>query len=72
MGDGGKGDRPRPISVSQAEYDNRWDAIFARDLTKEECAQCNSTGQATQATTDTRGVESPEYASVSCPNCSKG
>ena len=36
MSDGGKGDRPRPISVSQAEYDSRWDAIFARDLKKEE------------------------------------
>lgn len=36
MGDGGKGDRPRPISVSQEEYDSRWDAIFGRDLKKEE------------------------------------
>lgn len=27
----GKGSRPRPFSVSQAEYDARWDAIFSRD-----------------------------------------
>ena len=27
----GKGSRPRPFSVSQAEYDSRWDAIFGRD-----------------------------------------
>ena len=27
-----KGSRPRPFSVSQAEYDTRWDAIFGRDL----------------------------------------
>ena len=30
MGDGGKGSRPRPFSVSQAEYDARWDAIFKK------------------------------------------
>ena len=29
--DGGKGSSPRPFSVSQAEYDARWDAIFQRD-----------------------------------------
>ncbi len=27
----GKGSKPRPFSVSQAEYDARWDAIFSRD-----------------------------------------
>lgn len=32
MSDGGKGSAPRPFSVSQAEYDTRWDAIFSRDL----------------------------------------
>ena len=32
MGDGGKGSKPRPFSVSQEEYEKRWDAIFARDL----------------------------------------
>ena len=30
----GKGSRPRPISVSNEEYNNRWDAIFARDVQK--------------------------------------
>jgi hypothetical protein len=33
-----KGSRPRPYSVSQAEWDSRWDAIFSRDL-KEEVMQ---------------------------------
>lgn len=32
MSDGGKGSAPRPFSVSQEEYNNRWDAIFSRDL----------------------------------------
>ena len=36
MSDGGKGSKPRPFSVSQEEYEKRWDAIFQRDLPKEE------------------------------------
>jgi hypothetical protein len=28
----GKGSKSRPFSVSQDEYDKRWDAIFSRDL----------------------------------------
>ena len=36
MSDGGKGSKPRPFSVAQEEYNNRWDAIFGRDLKKEE------------------------------------
>ena len=31
MSDGGKGSAPRPFSVSNEEYKNRWDAIFGRD-----------------------------------------
>jgi len=29
------GSKPRPYSVSQQEYDTRWDAIFCRDLPPE-------------------------------------
>lgn len=36
MSDGGKGSKPRPFSVTQDEYNNRWDAIFGRDLKKED------------------------------------
>lgn len=32
MSDGGKGSKPRPLSVTQEEYAQRWDMIFARDL----------------------------------------
>ena len=35
MSDGGKGSAPRPFSISQEEYDNRWDHIFSRDLKDE-------------------------------------
>ena len=31
----GKGSKPRPFSVSQEEYDKRWDAIFQRDIPDE-------------------------------------
>jgi hypothetical protein len=31
MNDGGKGCKPRPFSVTQDEYDNRWNLIFRRD-----------------------------------------
>jgi hypothetical protein len=30
MSDGGKGSKPRPLSVSDQEYANRWDAIFGK------------------------------------------
>jgi hypothetical protein len=30
MNDGGKGCKPRPFSVSQKEYDERFDAIFGK------------------------------------------
>ena len=30
-----KGSRARPFSVSQSEWDSRWDAIFSRDLKEE-------------------------------------
>ena len=32
MTDRGKGSSPRPYSVSNEEYANRWDAIFGRDI----------------------------------------
>jgi hypothetical protein len=32
----GKGSSPRPFSVSQEEYANRWDAIFGRDIKEDQ------------------------------------
>ena len=34
-----KGDSPRPFSVSNQEYKNRWDAIFGRDNEKKNKTQ---------------------------------
>ena len=36
MSDGGKGSAARPFSISQDEYEKRWDAIFQRDLKEDE------------------------------------
>ena len=33
---GGKGSGRRTMSISQEEWDNRWDNIFSRDLKKED------------------------------------
>ena len=33
---GGKGSAPRPYSVTQEEYDKRWDAIFGKDILDED------------------------------------
>ena len=33
---GGKGSTPRPYSVTQEEYDKRWDAIFGKDIPEED------------------------------------
>jgi hypothetical protein len=46
MSDGGKGSKPRPFSVSQAEYDSRWDAIFCRDLKDEESSDSEQSEKA--------------------------
>jgi pyruvate dehydrogenase complex dehydrogenase (E1) component len=46
----GKGSKPRPFSVSQAEWDSRWDAIFSRDL-KEEDKKSVDTAQESQYNT---------------------
>jgi hypothetical protein len=43
---GGKGSSPRPFSVSQEEYNTRWDAIFGRDKPEEDDKDSPSTEQA--------------------------
>jgi hypothetical protein len=43
----GKGSKPRPFSVSQKEYDDRWDAIFGRDVKKDEKVKNESSGSNT-------------------------
>jgi hypothetical protein len=39
MSDGGKGSKPRPLSVANEEYATRWDAIFGRDQLTQKAQQ---------------------------------
>ena len=40
MSEAGKGSGRRPAAISDAQYQERWDAIFCKDLcTSEECAK---------------------------------
>ena len=34
-----KGSSTRPYSIPQNEFDNRWDAIFSRDLRCDKCGK---------------------------------
>ncbi len=36
MSDGGKGSRPRPLSVDQKTFDSNWDTIFNRQKKTEQ------------------------------------
>ncbi len=43
MSDGGKGDKPRPLSVDRKTFDDNWDKIFKKNnyqdvLSTEDCA----------------------------------
>ena len=49
----GKGSKPRPFSVSQKEYDERWDAIFGRDVKKDEKVK----NESSSSNTDNRQSE---------------
>jgi hypothetical protein len=48
MSDGGKGSKPRPLSVSNEEYANRWDAIFNRDSETDKITRNNTETQQVQ------------------------
>lgn len=56
-----KGSAPRPFSVSNEEYANRWDAIFA----KESCPACGSLDFHT-----CRGIKDGEpFSHKECDRC---
>ena len=62
MSNGGKGSKPRPLSVSDQEYANRWNAIFAKDeyydiLTTEDCLVDSETNKVTRNNQETQEVQ---------------
>ena len=48
MSDGGKGSTPRPLSVSDQEYADRWNAIFNRDSETDKTTRNNQETQEAQ------------------------
>lgn len=48
MSDGGKGSKPRPLSVSDQEYANRWNAIFGKDSETDKITRNNEETQQVQ------------------------
>ena len=64
MSDGGKGSKPRPFSVSQNEYADRFDAIFGKKKnTLPEYELNKSTGEV-QKVEDNTGTDKNEYQDI--------
>ena len=56
MSDGGKGSKPRPLSVSDQEYADRWSAIFGKDSETDKPTRNNEeTQQAQESELDLSG-----------------
>ena len=53
MSDGGKGSSPRPLSVSNQEYAERWDAIFGREKREKALDEYIKVSQEIQSVDDT-------------------
>lgn len=62
MSDGGKGSKPRPFSVSQDEYNERWNAIFRNENVSKSQAKRLATMRE-----DNTGVTQTEFQDVSAP-----
>ena len=45
MSDGGKGSRPRPLSVTHQEYSDRWNMIFQKDQPEDKVTRNNQETQ---------------------------
>ena len=48
MSDGGKGSKPRPLTVADQEYAARWDAIFNTDSETDKPTRNNAETQQVQ------------------------
>jgi DNA-directed RNA polymerase subunit M/transcription elongation factor TFIIS len=55
-----KGSSPRPFSVSNQDYANRWDAIFGKDKTTE-CPKCGADDYESVKTKPGQGDPSKTY-----------
>jgi len=63
MSDGGKGSKPRPFSVTQEEYENRWNAIFQQENVVSK-SQAKRFATMKLANEDNTGVTKNEYQDI--------
>lgn len=49
MSTGGKGDKPRPLSVDRKTFENNWDAIFGDKHNKQDNKESNSSEEQTNS-----------------------
>ena len=55
----GKGSKARPFSVTQQEYESRWDAIFGRDVKEDNTGTSKNEFQDVLSTEDCMTMEMP-------------
>ena len=68
MGDGGKGSSPRPFSVSQEEFGNRWDQIFGKKKVAERACYCYNCNQQDIQYIVSTMIVCPECGNKCCPH----
>lgn len=68
MSDGGKGDSPRPFSVSQEKFASNWDAIFGKKINRNgyDCHRCYHENN----TLVDRMIVCPKCGNKRCPRAS--
>ena len=64
MSNGGKGSKPRPFSVSQEEFDNRFEAIFGKKKNNLPEYELNKSTGEVQKVDDNTGVTKNEYQDI--------
>jgi len=62
-----KGSTPRPFSVANEEYANRWDAIFARNKKLTACPKCGS--EEYDSCSTPVGAGDPSHTYCVCTSC---
>ena len=63
-GSGGKGSRPRPYSVTQEEFGDRFEAIFGKKKKKTfECGDCSWKGVLDET------LPNEDFDKPTCPSC---
>lgn len=60
---GGKGSRPRALSVDTKTFDDNWDKIFSKKKNEKECSECGWKGSTDEA------LQTENLDGYTCPSC---